>query len=149
MSDEQQQNQQNENGKVAKKFANNMRKLVALMSGEALFKKPKLDSPGIEEALQELVKDEKEDLIKKFKEEAKKLITRKQEFDTFCKQQEKQMEQAILDKKKEFNKEFNSLFSIVERIEEIEKNYYQTMKSMSDSPTEQGTSENDQEEIED
>jgi hypothetical protein len=141
--------QQNENGKVAKKFDSNMKKLVALFKGEAIFRRPKMttedlyDGDGdVDGVITELVSEEKETLRTEFKEKAKKLIQRKREFDAFVKAEQSKMDKAIIEKKKEFNKEMDGCFGIIEKIENLEKSYYTSLKDLS-STEENATSGDD------
>lgn len=133
MSDQnqEQQSQQEAAGKEAKKFEANWKKLVALMNGESIFEKDKLEKSEVAIALEELTKEEKKALIEEFKSKARGLVKTKAEFDKFVKEQKKKMDQAILEKKKEFNKEMQSIFSIVDRIETIERDYYESLREMS------------------
>ena len=130
MNDNQQENQNN-SGKEAKKFEANFKKLVALFGGMEIFKKNKLVSEEISTVVGELVKEEKEALIVTFKTKAKALINRKQEFDKFLKAETEKVKKATEEKQKEFNKEMEGLYAIVDKIEGIEKSYYQTLGALS------------------
>jgi molecular chaperone GrpE (heat shock protein) len=109
--------------KVAKQYEANIAKLVALMSGSQVFKKPKVKTGDVAAIIEELVAERTENIKKEFKEKASKLIDAKVEFDKFVKQKEKEFQDAITNKKKEFNKEMDSVFGLLESIDEIKKNY--------------------------
>lgn len=126
----QNEEQQKENGKVAKKFENNMRKLVALFNGKQIFNKTKFSSDEVTTMIAELVKEDKETLAKEFKLKAAALIKRKQEFDAFARAEQAKMDKAILEKKKEFNKEMENIFGIVDKIEKLEASYYSSLEGL-------------------
>ena len=109
--------------KVAKQYEANIAKLVALMSGSQVFKKPKVKTSEVANIIEELVAERTENIKKEFKEKASKLIDAKVEFDRFVKQKEKEFQDAITNKKKEFNKEMDSVFNLLESIDEIKKSY--------------------------
>lgn len=109
--------------KVAKQYEANIAKLVALMSGSQVFKKPKVKTSEVDNIIEELVAERTENIKKEFKEKASKLIDAKVEFDRFVKQKEKEFQDAITNKKKEFNKEMDSVFNLLESIDEIKKSY--------------------------
>lgn len=135
MSDQNQdQQKQQDAGKEAKKFEANWRKLVALMNGESIFRANKLGTEDLTIALTELTGEEKKALIAEFKDKARGLIKSKTEFDKFTKEQQKKMDQAILEKKKELNKEMQSIFGIIDKIENIERTYYEALRDMSRNP---------------
>lgn len=136
MSTENTQQQQGEDkNKEAKKFSKNFKRLVGLFSGETIFKRNTLDSTQVTQALEKLVKEDRENLEKEFIEGARKLIKRKRDFDAFEKAEREKMDKAVLEKKKEFNKEMESLFSLVDKIENIEKSYYETLTDLSTEPS--------------
>lgn len=142
MSDQEQQQQQKQDaGKEARKFDANWRKVIALMKGDTIFKPSRLGGEDLEKALTELVKEEKDRLIVEFKGKVHTLVKSKSDFDKFVKEQQKKMEQAILDKKKELNKEMTAIFGIVDKIEQIERQYYNSMTEMIAPPAEPTTNE--------
>jgi hypothetical protein len=137
MSDEQKngENQQGGGNKDHQKFLNNFKKLIALFSGELIFKKDKLNQDGLNEVLEELTKEKRDALKAEFKKRALALIERKQEFDRFSKAEQDKANKAILEKEKEFTKEMESIFGLVEKIGTIEQEYYNTLKGLTTSPT--------------
>src|SRR6267378_1265715 len=133
MSEEQQQ----EKGKEAKKYTENMAKLIAILSGDELLIKSRIPNGDIQTAMIELVKEEKAAKIITIKEDIKGIIKKKQEFDTFQKQKKQEFEKAIEDKQKEFNQEFNKIMSKIEDIKEIEENYLATLTNVATPPTQE------------
>jgi hypothetical protein len=128
----QQPAQQNDTNKEEKKFQAGFRKLVALFGGLTVFKKVKVGSDDVQSLMEELAKEEKDKLSSEFKVKAKSLIQRKADFDKFVEDQRRQMEKTILEKKKEFLKEMEGLFTIVDKIEGIEAKYYKTLAEIGD-----------------
>lgn len=135
-----------DNQKVEKKFDFNFRRMVALFHGESIFKPLKVGPDDLQAVMEELAKEEREELFKTFKTKARELIKKKQEFDRFVREEEKKMKAAIIAKKKEFNGEMDKMFGIIGKIETIEKDYYTTLK---DIPVTEPVSEAPEEEIED
>lgn len=124
--------QQQEGDKVSKKFDGNIKKLVALFNGDKAFKKAKVANSDIKSIIEELTKEKKEALIKEFKDKASKLLTSKVEFDKFVSQKEKELKEAIVNKKKEFNKEMEDCFQLVENIDNLASDYAKSFESLND-----------------
>lgn len=136
MNDEKEQQNQQDAGKVAKAFDKNMERLIALLGGkELLIRAPKLGGEPLTEAVKELVKEEKEKLVKQFKEKAMSVIASKQAFDKLQDEEQKKFQTAVNNKKKEFNKEVEGLFGMIDKIENLEKSYYETLRGMAVSTT--------------
>lgn len=153
MSTENTQVQQKEDGgKIARQFENNMKKLVALMNGrDQIVAHPKLDNDSVITAMQELTKENKKKLVDELKTKINSLVTSYVEFDNFTKQKQREMEKAIQDKKKEFNKQAEEAFKLVEKIETIERTYYESLRqamqpSTSEQPSNTSTEETSTEE---
>ena len=122
--------QQQEGDKVSKQFDGNIKKLVALFNGEKAFKKAKVANSDIKTIIEELTKEKKEALVKEFKEKASKLLTSKVEFDKFVVQKEKELKDAIVNKKKDFNKEMSDCFQLVESIDNLTAEYSKSFESL-------------------
>jgi ribosome recycling factor len=133
------ENQQEQGDKISKKFDSNVKKLVALFSGEKAFKQPKVLNSELNSVIEELTKERKEELIKAFKAKATALLNSKVAFDKFVKEEEGKLKNAVNNKKKEFNTEMEECFKMVENIELLTQQYAETFKSMN-STTEEGTS---------
>jgi hypothetical protein len=130
MSEEQQQ----EKGKEGKKYADNIQKLISLLSGEDLLTKSRIPNGDVQIAMAELVKEEKTARVSTIKEATKSLIKKKTEFDVFQKQERAKFERAVEDKQKEFNQEANKIFSMIEDIKQIEEDYLATLTSAATPP---------------
>lgn len=147
MSNEEQQN--GDGGKkIEVKFQKNMKRLIALFTGDAIFKKPRLGGESLQAALTELTADIRKKTIEDFKVRAQAIIDKKREFDRFVLETQKQMDSQVLAKKKEFNKEMDALFGTLEKLENLERDYYQTLKEASKPVEEPATEPTDEEEEE-
>ena len=122
--------QQGEGEKISKKFDANIKKLVAMFSGEKAFKSAKVPNSELNAVIEELTKERKEELIKAFKTKATGLLNSKVTFDKFVKEEEQKVKNAINNKKKEFNKEMEECFKMIENIESLTKEYTATFQSM-------------------
>lgn len=116
-----------ESGKVDKQFTANIQKLVAIFKGESAFKKVTIGNAESAGIIEELMAEERELAKKSFKEKAAKLIKSKVEFDKFVKQKEKELQDAITNKKKEFNKEMNECFSLIENVDKLKEEYVSSL----------------------
>lgn len=121
---------QQEGNKVSQKFDGNIKKLVALFSGDKAFKKVKVANSDIKTIIEELTKESREKLVKDFKERASKLLTSKVEFDKFVILKEKELKEAIINKKKDFNKEMEECFQLVENIDNLTSEYSKSFESL-------------------
>lgn len=122
-------NQKQESGKVKKAFEANLRKLTGLLRGEAYFKPLKADGAQLQEAIEVLAREEKEEMIKNIVSEARKLITEKRDFDKFVNQQRKELEKKVEAKQKEFNEKAKVLFGLVKDVGALEKEYAATLEN--------------------
>ncbi|MEM4711292.1 MAG: hypothetical protein QXL18_05080 [Candidatus Woesearchaeota archaeon] len=119
--------QNNQENKIEKEFNSNFKKLVALMGGEQSFQKNKVPNDEIGSIVKELLKEKREKIITEFKTKAIELLDKKLEFDKEVKKIEEEFKNKITNKKKEFNDKMKELFSLVEKIDEIEKSYYNSI----------------------
>lgn len=132
MSENPEKGQKNESGKIKKAFESNMRKLAGLLSGESMFKTPKATPDNLKDALDVLVKEEKEQMIADIVKEARAMIKEKREFDKFVNTQQKELNKKVETKQKEFNEKAKVLFGMIGDVGALEKSYYLTMKNTSE-----------------
>lgn len=123
MSNEQEQ--QNEGGKVTKKFDVALKRLYTLLGERKgmLDGTPKIAPDAITAAIAELAKEEKEELIKQFKTKAVELIKKKKEFDAFVKTKEAELKKSVQEEQKKFTTQAEGLFGLMQRSQDIEKDY--------------------------
>lgn len=124
--------EQNDNSKVEKRYSSNLQKLISLLGGEEPSKVAKVNVPNSEVAMivEELLKERKTEVIALFKQRASDLLNKKVEFDKFVKQKQKELENAILDKKKEFTKQMEECFALVENIDALHTEYTNSLQDV-------------------
>lgn len=118
-----------EANKVDKKFNENIQKLVAVFKGDQVFKRVSIPNGQAADIIEELMAEEREAAKKAFKEKAAKLIKSKVEFDKFVKQKEKELQDAITNKKKEFNKEMDECFGLLENVNKLKEDYFSSLST--------------------
>lgn len=130
MSDKQVNEQQEggEKGKVEKQYIKNLSRLTALMKGSGNLKDSKLPKDEVGDLVDELIKERRLEMGKKFKTAASALIDKKRQFDKDVTELEKKFENDVTSKKKEFNQAMSDLFKMVDDMDAMEKEYYDTLK---------------------
>lgn len=130
MEDNKPQQVAEEQGKEAKKieakFQTGLRKLTALL-GPDWTKTTKLTKTDIPEVMQRIVAGKKEDLYKRFEAGYIALYEKKKKLDKTEIEKRREFEKVILEEKKGFNKEVDDLLGIIAQMDEIEKDYYETL----------------------
>lgn len=126
---EEKKDQQQEAGKVRKKFETALQNLTQVIGGETLYKPTILIPAEIKAAVIELAKEEKEACVKDFKEKVITLIKKKREHDRTVAQLRKDFEKKEEEGMKSFTDEANNLFKILRDIQSIEKSYFDTLVS--------------------
>lgn len=116
--------QQNEAGKVSKKYEADLSFMTAVLGGQELFKPTKALPDDVKNAIAELVKDEKTNLINSIKLKAVSIIQRKREHDKHVAQLEKEFNKKKEESMKEFSKEVDELKREIDNVKEIESSYY-------------------------
>jgi hypothetical protein len=127
---DQQQNQQNENGKVDKKFEQNMAKMMSMLSGNYSAFKTKIPNDKMGEVVSKLLEKRSAAAIEKFMEEASQLLDDKVAFDRFVSQQEKALKEAVTNKKKELNKKFEAVFGLIDNVDKLHGDYMRSLKEL-------------------
>lgn len=118
--------------KIAKQFDDNFSKLVILFKGEKVFKKTKLPKNDISEIVNTLIAEKKQNTINEFKTKAVAIFESKIRFDKEMRAAKEAYEKVANDKMEQFNKEINDLFSLVENIGQVEKDYYTILENKID-----------------
>lgn len=122
--------QQQDAGKEAKKFEKNFKTMVALINGDTLLKRTKVKKDDLSTAMEELAKEEKDSAIISIKEKIKALIKEKRDYDAFLAQKEKELQKAVDEKRKAFNKQMEAILQDVENVKSIEDAYYRSITEM-------------------
>ena len=121
MSTENTVQSQQDGGKDAKRFDQNLKKFMSLFSGKANPFKNKIPNSEVSGFFDEMLEENRQEVIERFKVKGKALILKKVQFDKFVKEEQAKTEKAILEKKKEFSKEMEALFQEMESIDELAK----------------------------
>lgn len=126
---EEQQNQQE--NKVEKKFSSAIEKLTAILSGEAGLKPIKrLPNDQVSGLVEELFKEEKEALYADVKTKLKELLKQYHELNKSIKQKEEELAKLGNQKKEEFVKAAQSLFDKIQNVDEVKNSYYSGLKAV-------------------
>lgn len=126
-----QESEKEKNDKIEKNYTDVMNKLVALMQGENNLAKGKLAKDAVSEMVETLLKEKKETIIKEVKEDIIKLLEKNIELKKALADKRKELEKLEKDKKKEFTEAARKLFGRIEGIGELEKAYYEGLKTAS------------------
>lgn len=130
--EENKQNQQQESGKVKKKFEESKRKLEAIMGNPTWFKQPKVGKAQLPALLERMALAKQEDLFKKFETAAGALIEEKLAYDKAVKQKEAEFNKAVEDKMKDFQVKMDALFALIDQIDGITSDYYGALTSIAE-----------------
>lgn len=132
---EQAQVQENESGKVAKKFEQNIKKITAVLGGAAPLKgSKKVPKDAVGGVVEELLKERKEEAAKKLKVDLGGLIDAKLAYDKALAEEEKKLAKFKEDKMKEFNQKAEGILNQIDGIGELERSYYQTLGQVAGAP---------------
>lgn len=127
----QENEQQENNDKIEKQFAATMRKLAAICGGDNQLKPVrKVPNNEMADLVEELFKEEREELIAGTKTKLKDLLKQYHEMTKAFIAKEKELEKLKQEKKKEFTKAANDLFNKVENVGDIERSYYQGLREV-------------------
>jgi hypothetical protein len=123
-----QEQQQQEAGKVGKKFEENLKKITALLGGpKPLSGKKRLPKDAVGTLVEQLLKEKVEAAGVKFKTDLGELIEKKIAFDKAVAEEEKKLAKFKEDKMAEFNKSAQGILDQIEGIDEMTASYYSTL----------------------
>lgn len=132
--EENQNNQIQDSDKIVKNFEVTMKKLVAIVGGEdKLFPTKKVTSNVIESIVTELTKERKETLEKEIKTELISLLDKHVLLKKEIKTKEEELKKLSQTKMKEFSEAASKLFSKIEGISSLEKEYYDSLNTATSS----------------
>jgi len=130
MEENKPQSTEDQQGKEAKKvearFERSLRQLTALM-GPDWAKPNKLQKTDIPEIMTRIVQNKKEELFRTFEANYVALVEEKRKLDKTIADKEKEFKKVVLDSKKEFLKKVDSALAIIQQMDQIEREYYQTL----------------------
>lgn len=135
------QDQQQDAGKIRKKYENDLAQLTQVLGGQFLFKPSKLIPEDVIAAIKELAKEEKEKLVKDFKEKAVLAIQKQRDHIRAVAQLKKEFAKKEEDTMKEFSKTVTDLFKMLDNIKGIEKSYFDTLMGFTPSKEEEAATD--------
>jgi len=113
-----------EAAKIAAAYEENIKTMEALFNDSPILKgKAKLSASTRGTLMTELFAEEEEEAGKQFKIKAKELIKSKLAFDKFVVQKTKEFQDAVTEKKKEFNKEMKTCFDLLEAVDKMKADF--------------------------
>lgn len=136
MSQAEQGNQGNQAQKVEKAFDGVMGKLTAIVSGK-IGSQAKLEAGSLGGVVEALFKEEREENEKAVKEGLKALLKGHVLLNKTIAEEEVKFEKLKIEKKKEFNKAANALFSKIDGLGALEAEYTKSLASSLGSDTEE------------
>lgn len=141
---EDQKDQKQDSGKARKKYEQDLANLTQVLGGNFLFKPTKLVPTEIMAAVKELAKEEKDKLVKSFKERAVTAIQKQRDHLKNVAVLKKEFLKKEEDSMKEFSKTVEGLFKDLEGIKNIEKSYFDTLMGYTVSEEEEKSDEQTQ-----
>lgn len=118
--------------KVTKSFESNMKRLVGVLGGEELLTTTtKVKKDTVETIVENILKDRKEKLEIDIKTELSTLLDKHVTLKKSITDKKKELKDLENSKMKEFNEACNKLFGKVQDIEQLEKDYYSSLTSIS------------------
>ena len=131
--------------KVKKKYEEDLASLTQILGGKMLFRPTKLIPEEVMEAVKELAREEKQNLVDSFKKRAVEAIQKQREHLKNVEKLKKEFENKVEQSMKDFSATVAELFKDLERIKDIEKDYYDILvgKTSEQSVAEEGEKMND------
>jgi len=118
--------------KITKSFESNMKRLVGVLGGEELLSTTtKVKKDTVETIVENILKDRKEKLEIDVKAELSTLLDKHVALKKSIADKKKELKDLENSKMKEFNEACNKLFGKVQDIEQLEKDYYSSLTSIS------------------
>lgn len=116
--------------KITSNFTATMKKLVAIVGGEEqLFPKKKIKKDVLSTIVDGLIKEKKENLEKEVKAELVTLLDKHVELKKAFNDKELELKKLKETKMKEFNEAASKVFNKIDGIADIEKSYYDSLKT--------------------
>lgn len=124
----QNQNEQQDNNKIAKQYEANLSKLAAILGGkENIYPTKKVEGAVLDTVIEELLKEQKEKVAKEVKTGLQELLDKKVQFDKDVKAKEEELKKLKEAKQKEFNESCSKIFGKISNIEQLQKDYEATL----------------------
>lgn len=121
---------QNQSNKEEKKFNENLKKLEAILQGNALFKPNRVSQDSVSSIVEELTKERQEQARFNFKKDLSDILDKKFQLDTEIKKLRQELAKKEEEKYKEFNNAINGIFSKVEDVQAMIASYTKTLENL-------------------
>jgi len=132
-------------GKEAKKiearYERSLRQLTALTGDPNWAKSQKLEKVDLPELMNRIVTKKKEELFLQFENSYVALVEDKRKVDKTIADKEREFKKVILEAKKDFLKKVDAALSIIHQMDQIEREYYQTLGEAVAEDTQQNNAE--------
>lgn len=133
MSTETQNTQNEDNNKVAKEYDKNVKTLIAIVGGDKnLYPNKKVKKDVVTTIVDGLLKQRKEKAEEEIKADLVNILDKKVLLDKEIKAKEEELAKLKIAKQKEFNESFKKIISRIENINELEKDYYNSLNTTDD-----------------
>jgi hypothetical protein len=120
--------QQNEGSKIAKQYASNITRLVAIMGGKQnLYGPKKIPQNDVGVLVEDMLKEQRDDLAKEIKTGLKSILEKKIALDKEINAKKEELKKLEESKQKEFNEAVSKLFNKVDGIDKLERDFYATL----------------------
>lgn len=131
--------QSKEEKKIEGRYEQSLRQLTALSGGPGWEKPVKLNKLDLPEIMRRIVEKKKEEIFLQFEGSYTALVEEKRKLDKTMADKEKEFKKVILDSKKEYLKKVDAALSIIQQMDQIEREYYQTLGRNEEEPEQPGT----------
>jgi hypothetical protein len=136
-NEDQNQDQQNNNDKVEKKYTAAMSKLVAVLGGKKQLKLPKaIPNDMVSTVVNDLFKEEHKLLVDQVKSDLRTVLKSFAEMEKEFKRAEQELQKVKTNKKKEFTTTVEALLAKVEDAGALERNYTAALKEATEAKEE-------------
>lgn len=123
------ENQQDSN-KDKKKFQDGFKRLMAMLNGDEGIFKSKIPGGIVPDLIQKLTAKRREVAEEQFLTKASALLDKKVQFDRDTKSKRDEFDKAIAAKEKEFLKEMNDVFALIDNFGDVQKAYAATLNNL-------------------
>lgn len=143
MENTEQQQQQQDSGKIQKKFDHAVHQLAAMLGGkEKLMASKRIPQDAVSLIIGELFEEERTEKMTAAKQEFKDILKKYREFTVSVAEKEKELKKLKDQKMEDFTKAAQSLLGRIDGLAQIEKSYVEGLKTaVSTSP---GTAETEE-----
>lgn len=122
---ETEENQDQKNDKIEKKYTSALNRLVAVVGGKEKLCVPKrIPTDKVSDVIAELFQEENDALLLEVKTGLRTILKQYTEMESAFKQKEEELIKLKKTKKEEFSKAAETLFNKIDKVGDIEKSYY-------------------------